>query len=209
MFSFLQALKALVADRYKKAKEEAKAKVQKATAVSLTADMWTSINMDAYLAVTCHFIGEDHVLNTVLLGVQHFPESHTAANLAAAKAALMEEWGIRHKTTCLVTDAAANMIACGRELNLKHAICIAHAINLLVKKGLDQTPGLPELRAKARKIVNLFRCSTTAKVCYVIFSVPSCVLCLVYYMIKFLLLCLVWCKGKTCADTSSLGATRA
>ena len=91
------------------------------------------MNMDAYLAVTCHFIS-DGVLNTTLLRVQHFPKSHTAQNLAEAKGAIMEEWGIRNKVTCLVTDAAANMLACGRELHLKQAVCVAHAINLMVKK---------------------------------------------------------------------------
>ena len=82
----------MVAEKYTKAKEEAKACGLKATAVSLTADMWTSINMDAYLAVTCHFLNDSNELNTIVLGVQHFPQSHTAANLAAAKAGIME-WG--------------------------------------------------------------------------------------------------------------------
>lgn len=44
--------------KYESAKEKAKAKVEKVVAVSLTSDMWTSINMDTYLAVTCHFVGE-------------------------------------------------------------------------------------------------------------------------------------------------------
>ena len=113
----------MVEERYHQGKREAKALVQQATAVSLTSDMWTSMNMEAYLAVTCHFIA-DGVLNTTLLGVQHFPQSHTAHNLAEAKGAIMEEWGIRHKVTCLLTDAASNMLACGRELHLKQAICL-------------------------------------------------------------------------------------
>ena len=168
---FLQALKAMVEQKFLKAKEEAKARVEEAAAVSLTADMWTSIHMDAYLAVTCHFINDSHTLSTVLLAVHKFPQAHTVANLAAAKASIMEEWGITSKVTCVVTDAAPNMIACTREMKVKHAICIAHAINLMVKKALDQTPGLPELRMKARKLVGLFRSSTTAKVCYIIFAV--------------------------------------
>ncbi|XP_034530089.1 uncharacterized protein LOC117805468 [Notolabrus celidotus] len=45
-----QALKAMVEAKYETAKEKAKAKVEKAATVSLTSDMWTSINMDAYLA---------------------------------------------------------------------------------------------------------------------------------------------------------------
>ncbi|XP_059196354.1 zinc finger BED domain-containing protein 4-like [Centropristis striata] len=54
----LPTRKAMVEERYQHEKEKAKAEVQKVAAVSLTADMCTSINMDAYLAVTCHFIDE-------------------------------------------------------------------------------------------------------------------------------------------------------
>lgn len=42
----------MVGDKCKTTKE-------KALALSLTADMWTSMNMDAYLAVACHFITEE------------------------------------------------------------------------------------------------------------------------------------------------------
>jgi len=120
--------------------------------------------MDAYLAVTCHFVDENTKLNSVLLGVLKFPHSHTAENLARVKASLMEDWGITDKVTCLVTDGVANMLACVRELRLPHTICIAHTLNLMVKKALDQTPVLCDIRAKARKLVGYFRSSTTAKV---------------------------------------------
>lgn len=54
-----KALGKMVDERFKATKEKALALVSKAPAVSLTADMWTSMNMDAYLAVTCHFITEE------------------------------------------------------------------------------------------------------------------------------------------------------
>ncbi|KAJ3581313.1 hypothetical protein NHX12_016785 [Muraenolepis orangiensis] len=70
---------------------KAKAVMQRVEAVSLTADMWTSINMDAYLAVTCHYVDDSVKLATVLLGLLPFPEVHTAVNIAAAMRSLMEE----------------------------------------------------------------------------------------------------------------------
>ncbi|KAG7463116.1 zinc finger BED domain-containing protein 1-like [Solea senegalensis] len=121
-----KALKAMVDIKYQEAKEKAREQVQKAVAVSLTSDMWTSINMDAYLAVTCHFIDDEDQLCTTLLGVQHFPKAHTAENLAAGHVQLMEEWGIRDKS-------------------------------------FDDVEGLNELRQKCRRLVTLFRTSTTAK----------------------------------------------
>ncbi|XP_016320206.1 zinc finger BED domain-containing protein 4-like isoform X1 [Sinocyclocheilus anshuiensis] len=158
-----QAVKAMVEAKYAESKEKAKADVKKVTAVSLTSDLWTSINMGAYLAVACHFVDSNTCLNSVLLGVLKFPQAHTAENVAHLKASLMEEWGITNNVTCLVTDGAANMIACGRELRLRHTVCIAHTLNLIVKKALDQTPVLADIRAKARKLVGYFRSSVTAK----------------------------------------------
>lgn len=55
--------------------DKAKVLVSKASAVSLTSDMWTSINTDVYLAETCHFVDASTSLQSVVLGV---PEAHTA-----------------------------------------------------------------------------------------------------------------------------------
>ena len=114
----------------------------------------------SHLPLYCRWCAEYHTA----WGSAFPTEPYTAHNLAEAKGAIMEEWGIRHKVTCLLTDAASNMLACGRELHLKQAICIAHAINLMAKKSLDDTPGLEQLRTSARRIVTLFWSSTTAKV---------------------------------------------
>lgn len=163
----------MVEDKYQEAKEKAQASLTQAAAVSLTADMWTSINTDAYLAVTCHFIDASTSLHSVVLGVQHFPQSHTAENLARTKAALMSQWGIAHKITGLVTDGAANMGACAKVLNVRHSHCVAHALNLCVKKALQQNPVLSNIRAQSRKIVGYFKSSTTAKVSSLSLCIPG------------------------------------
>ncbi len=61
-----KSVKAVVEARYNIIREKTMAEVKQASAVSLTADMWTSINMDAYLAVTCHYVKENLDLATVL-----------------------------------------------------------------------------------------------------------------------------------------------
>ena len=105
-----KALKTMVATKFKKEKEKAKEERKKATAVGLTFDMWTSIHMDAYLAVTCHFVDSKDKLESFLLTVVKFPESHHA---------IMEEWGIQSKVACMVTDGAANIVACVNSLRLR------------------------------------------------------------------------------------------
>ncbi|XP_056442541.1 E3 SUMO-protein ligase ZBED1-like isoform X2 [Gadus chalcogrammus] len=158
-----KAVKNMVFRKYEEEKTKAKAAMQKVQAVSLTSDMWTSINMEAYLAVTCHYVDDTSKLATVLLGVRPFPETHTAVNISAAMRSLMEEWDIESKVASIVTDAGANMIACVGMLNLRHALCFAHTLNLVVKKSIDATPGLEDIRTRARKVVTFFRTSTTAK----------------------------------------------
>ena len=95
-------LKAVVEDRYEESKDKAKVLVSQASAASLTSDMWTSINTDAYLAVICYFVHASNSSQSVVLGVLHFPEAHTAEDLARMKAALLSEWGITHKVTLKV-----------------------------------------------------------------------------------------------------------
>lgn len=160
----------MVDEKYKEAKEKARTTVISASAVSLTTDMWTSINTDAYLAVTCHFVDASTSLNSVVLGVQHFRQSHTAINLASAKKELMSQWGISEKVTCMVTDGAANMAACAREMGVRHAICVAHTLNLIVKKALYQNDAISDIRSKSRKIVGYFKSSTNAKVRFFVFA---------------------------------------
>ena len=193
----------MVDRRYQEAKEQAKAVVSKAKAVSVTSDMWTSINTEAFLAVTCHFIDDSTNLQSVVLGVQHFPEAHSAVNLANTKTTLMSEWGIRDKVTCLVTDGAANMGACARELHLRHTICVAHSINLMVKKAIENSLEICAIRTNCRKIVGYFKSSTTAKVSL---SYTPCKLILYVYFEK----CVVFhrkdchkCKCKWAFQSSS------
>lgn len=54
-----KALNAMMEKKNKANKEKAMSQMKDVSAVSLTADMWTSINMDEYLAVTCNFIVEE------------------------------------------------------------------------------------------------------------------------------------------------------
>lgn len=76
---------------------------------------------------------------------------------------LLEVWAIAEKVTCLVTDAAANMIACVRKLQIRHTVCIAHLLNLKVQKSCDQIETLTDIQNKTRQIVTYFRTNITAK----------------------------------------------
>ncbi|KAK7909774.1 hypothetical protein WMY93_014458 [Mugilogobius chulae] len=64
----------------------------------------------------------------------------------------MENCGIAEKVNQMVTDNATNMKLSVQLLNLRHVPCFAQTMNLIVKKALDQTPALNEIRDKSRKV---------------------------------------------------------
>lgn len=159
--------------RYQQEKEKTKAEVKEVRSVSLTADVWTSLSMDAYLAVTCHYLDDNTRLRSTLLSVVKFPQVHTVENVVCVKSSLVEEWGIQSKVTCLVIAGTSDMIACGKKLKMHHAVCIAHTHNLVIKKALELTLVFSTICAKARKLLGYFRSSTTAKVSNIIFIFVS------------------------------------
>ncbi|KAK7882934.1 hypothetical protein WMY93_029108 [Mugilogobius chulae] len=158
-----KALKKMIIDLYDKTKEKTKEALKNAESVCLTTDMWSSINMDGYIGVTGHFVTPESKLATVILGVSQFQQSHTAQNIAESQKLLMEDWGIKEKVQCMVTDNAANMKLSVQLLNIRHVSCFAHTLNLIVKKAIDQTPAMNDIREKSRKVVGLFRSSCKAK----------------------------------------------
>ncbi|XP_070399388.1 zinc finger BED domain-containing protein 4-like [Nothobranchius furzeri] len=92
-----KTVKEMMAKKHAEELERVKREVQQAVAVSITADMWTSLNMEAYLALTCHYINDNMQLCTSVLGVKHFPQSHTADNLAQVKRGMVDDWAITNK----------------------------------------------------------------------------------------------------------------
>jgi hypothetical protein len=56
-------------------------------AVSLTADIWTSLTMDSYCGVTAHFLNDEWELKRLVLDVRPMPYPHTGA---AIKTVLMD-----------------------------------------------------------------------------------------------------------------------
>lgn len=96
----------MITYKHEEEHKRVKMEVEKTVAVSLTADMWTSVNMEAYLAPTCHYINKNMQLCTSVLGVQHFSQNHNADNLAQVKRSMMDDWAITNKVECLLTDAA-------------------------------------------------------------------------------------------------------
>lgn len=144
---------------YKKLKEELKTKVGSASAVCLTTDCWTSITTESYMAVTCHFIGNDYTLSTALLDCFSFSERHTVDNLAEQLKKISEDWSISEKVVACVSDNASNIKAAIKNVGWKHLPCFAHTLNLVVKEGLKAIQPVVD---KVKHTVEYFHRSTVA-----------------------------------------------
>jgi hypothetical protein len=115
---------------------------------SLTTDMWTSINRDAYLGITIHYVDSNWCLCNFLLDIIPFNVRHTGENIAQEIIRVLDEFQISNKIIALTTDNESAMVVCGRELadafnselssmNFSHYRCAAHVLNLGVKQGLQ------------------------------------------------------------------------
>jgi hypothetical protein len=73
-----QTTQKLITAEYKTYKHRVSTMLQSITgAISLTADLWTSITMDAYCGVTAHYIDDNWQSQHILLDVAPMPYPHT------------------------------------------------------------------------------------------------------------------------------------
>lgn len=136
---------------------------------SLTADMWTStINREAFLGLTIHYIDYDWKIHHFLLDIIPFTVSHSGVNIAREIMRVLDEFNISNKIIALTTDNESAMLVCGEEIAstldlefsdmvFSHYRCAAHVLNLGAKKGLKL---VNESIDKTRKLMKTIKNST-------------------------------------------------
>lgn len=132
--------------------------------------MWTSINREAYLGITIHYVDLNWCLCNFLLDIIPFNIRHTGNNIAQAIVNVLDEFQISNKIIALTTDNESAMVVCGRELsntlnselssmNFSHYRCAAHVLNLGVRQGLqlvsDSIDKVHELMGKIKNSTRL------------------------------------------------------
>ncbi|KAF0709975.1 zinc finger BED domain-containing protein 1-like isoform X1 [Aphis craccivora] len=93
--------------------------------VSLTSDVWTSLNTISFITVTVHFFDIDLNLKTYVLTTRKLESNHTAQYLSEVLTDVIKKWNIEDKIVAIVTDSGANIKACA-----------AHKLNNAVKNAL-------------------------------------------------------------------------
>lgn len=148
----------IIPDMYRKTHKKIKERVDRAEAVCLTTDCWTSRTTTAFMSVTCHFI-DDFKMVSVLLECFEMGERHTAVNLADQLLRVAREWNITNKVAACVSDNAANVVKAIQNTGWPHLFCFAHTLNLVVNRGIAAIKPTVD---KVRAIVEYVHKSTVA-----------------------------------------------
>ena len=105
--------------------------------VTYSADMWSSKHSKTqFLDFSAHYIQPDFTMKTMSLCIQHFPEQHTANNIADRFMAILSTIDQNPKEARFVTDAGANIKKACRE-NFKSSLCLCHKFSTAVQLGFS------------------------------------------------------------------------
>ncbi|KAF7820824.1 zinc finger BED domain-containing protein RICESLEEPER 2-like [Senna tora] len=118
--------------------------------ICLTADCWTSYNVEGYICLTTHFVDENWKLNSKILSFCKMEPPHTGIELANKVFECLKEWGIDRKVFSLTLDNASandnmqdilkeqlclqNSLLCNGDFF--HVRCCAHILNLIVQEAV-------------------------------------------------------------------------
>ena len=140
-------------------------KLKYSSCVVITTDIWTARHSyESFIAMTGHFIDQEWAYHSAVLSAQHFPESHTGANITEMLNTLFEKHELpKEKVKTLVSDSAPAMILGCKETKIPHLGCILHQINIAVTDALNCNPANKLLIQRLKNIVRITRKSQNAK----------------------------------------------
>ncbi|XP_031723827.1 zinc finger BED domain-containing protein 1-like [Anarrhichthys ocellatus] len=130
--------------------------LQRAPAVALTGDYWTSLGNHNHLGVTVHYIDEQWELQSHALTVMKTEDGHFAETCAEHFIHVAQQWNVSDKVSTLSTDSARNMIAGARHLPFEHVPCVAHSLQRSVTVSLLNS-AFDDVLAKCREVVGHFK----------------------------------------------------
>ncbi|XP_023223466.1 zinc finger BED domain-containing protein 4-like [Centruroides sculpturatus] len=155
----------IIPDIYNRICYKIESSISRATAVSVTSDMWTcQHNNQSFLSFTVHWISPEFILEHGVLAMKPFSGSHTGTNIAKELNAIAERWNIPHsKIHLLVHDSGANMIKGVRDAEYDSANCFIHSLQRAVKESLKSQTEITQMVVAARRIVTHFNHSGIAQ----------------------------------------------
>lgn len=130
--------------------------------------------MEAYMAVTCHFITQEWELSAFVLETKAFELSHTGVNIAQQLGDTADAFAIpNYKRVAVVHDNASNRKLCTEMLkkepekwgNVQGVCCSGHTLQLCINTALKQDR-LRRTVSAARNLVGHFKKSAKGYSCF-------------------------------------------
>ncbi|XP_039302645.1 E3 SUMO-protein ligase ZBED1 isoform X3 [Solenopsis invicta] len=130
--------------------------------LSLTTDLWTSINSESYITLTCHFLYENE-LKSCVLDTSVMMGQHTAKDIACHIQTILDHWTItKNKIVCITTDNGSDVKAACTILQIRNLPCYAHTLNLVIKDAIKENKDFDAIVKKCSDIVTFFKRSNKA-----------------------------------------------
>ena len=119
---------------------------------AITTDMWTLHAKHVYCAVTIHFI-VNFKLQSFLISVDEFPDSHTAENIVQEIRDALSEWNLSiTRIVAATTDNGANITAGISLLGVTQLPCFSRTLQEQALK----LPDISKLTARCKRLVAHF-----------------------------------------------------
>lgn len=141
------------------------AEVDKADFISLSSEVWTSVDGVPLVSVTGHLVTMSSQLQTFLLGISTLQEDHKDFNLEEARNQLVASLGLHSKVVALVTERepCSSMATRLQKLGMLELPSLTGVLNQAILGAMEATAELQEIRVQARAIVKYFRSDPVAR----------------------------------------------
>ena len=142
-------------DLYQREKTRVQQHLSNVEGYGITTDMWTSRAKQAYCAITVHFVIK-FKLESFLISVHEFSDSHTAENIVGELNDVLAEWNLpAHGIVAATTDNGANITAAIKMLEVPHLPCFSHTLQLAVEQAL-KLPEVSKITGRCKRLVAHF-----------------------------------------------------
>lgn len=91
----------------------------------LTADIWSKPGFSSsYLGITVHYISAAFKLESAVLELVYFPDPSTGKAISELINKVLDEWGIAHLVSTIITDNASNMIKTFKQIRMSTQVLV-------------------------------------------------------------------------------------
>ena len=112
-------------------------RLQHIDSISLTCDFWSNRSSKSFFVLTGHFISTRFKLKRTVLDFSHFPEHHSADEIAHTLRSKLRKLNIVDRTVSMTCDGASNLKKALSNVGVNDRVwCLGHRLHLIIANGL-------------------------------------------------------------------------